>query len=74
MDLQEICIRYTMSIVEHFEKPSLFITMTCNPNWPEIVNNIGVGETANFRPDIMVRVFKFKLKALIEGLIKKYLW
>ena len=61
-----------MSIAQHFGKPSLFITMTCNPSWP--VNNIGVGETANFRPDIMVRVFKFKLKALIEGLIKKYLW
>ena len=32
-----------MSIVQHFGKPSLFITMTCNPRWPEIVNNIGVG-------------------------------
>ena len=24
-----------MSIVQHFGKPSLFITMTCNPQWPE---------------------------------------
>ena len=31
----------------------------------------GVGESANFRPDIMVRVFKSKLKALIEGLMQK---
>ena len=54
MDLQEICNRHAMSIVQHFGKSSLFITMTCNPNWPEIVNNIGVGETANLRPDIMV--------------------
>ena len=43
----------------------------CNPSWPEIVNNIGVGETANFRPDIMVRVLKYILKALIEGLMQK---
>jgi hypothetical protein len=60
-----------MSIVQHFGKPSLFITMTCNPSWPEIVSNIGVGESANFRPDIVVRVFKSKLKALIEGLTLK---
>ena len=58
----------------HFGKPSLFITMTWNPSWPERVNNIGVGETANFRPDIIVRVFKSKLKALIEGLTQKNLW
>lgn len=59
-----------MSIVQHFGKPSLFITMTCNPRWPEIVNNIGVGEAPNFRPDIIVRVFKSKLKSFIEGLIQ----
>jgi hypothetical protein len=35
------------------------------------VGNIGVGESANFRPDIVVRVFKSKLKALIEGLTLK---
>lgn len=33
-----------MSIVQHFGKPSLFITMTCNPNWPEIKNNLNSGE------------------------------
>ena len=41
------------------------------PSWPEIVSNIGIGESANFRPDIVVRVFKSKLKALIEGLTLK---
>ena len=56
-----------MSIVQHFGKPSLFITIICNPSWQEI----GVGETANFRPDIMVRIFISKLKAIIEGLIQK---
>jgi hypothetical protein len=54
-----------ISIV-HFGKPSLFITLNNNRGWPEIVNNIGVGETDNFIPDIRVRLFKFKLKALIE--------
>lgn len=46
-----------MSIVQHFGKPSLFITMACNPNRLEIVTNSGVGESA----DIVLRVFKYKL-------------
>lgn len=58
-----------MSIVQHFGKPSLFITMTCNPNWPEIVNNIdNEREKSNFRTDIVVRVFKLKLKELIHSI------
>lgn len=60
-----------MSIVRQFGKPSLFVTMTCNPNWPEIVNSIGPNCKANFRPDITVRVFMSKLRELIDGIIKK---
>lgn len=60
-----------MSIVQHFGKPSLFITMTCNPKWVEIVNSIHDTEHAHFRPDITVRVFRCKLKELIECIIKK---
>lgn len=58
-----------MSIVQHFGKPSLFITMTCNPQWAEIVNN--VNEFGNFRPDIIVRVFKIKLKELFDVIVRK---
>lgn len=49
-----------MSVVQHFGKPSLFITMTCNPNWPEIKNSLLPSQSANFRPEIIVRVFKCK--------------
>lgn len=62
-----------MSIVQHFGKPSLFITMTCNPRWPEIVESINPCN-ANFRPDIVVRVFKCKLKELIDLLCKKQIF
>lgn len=58
-----------LPIVQNFGKLSLFITMTCNPSRLEIVNNIGVDETANFGPDIIVHVFKSKLKTLIKGLM-----
>ena len=55
-----------MSIVQHFGKPSLFITMSCNPNWPEIKNNLPLSKASNFRPDIVVRVLKNRLNELIN--------
>ena len=45
-----------MSILQHFGRPTSLITLTCNTSCLEIVNNVGVGESANCRSDIMVRV------------------
>lgn len=63
-----------MAIVQKFGKPSLFITMTCNPKWPEIANNLAPGESSQYRPDIVVRVFHSKLKCLMESIIKKQIF
>lgn len=60
-----------MCIVRQFGKPSLFITMTCNPQWPEIIDNIDDIEAANFRPEIIIRVFKVKLKESINVIVNK---
>jgi hypothetical protein len=59
-----------MAIVRRFGKPSLFITFTCNPKWPEIQRNLMPGNTALDEPDLVDRVFAIKLKELME-LIKK---
>eukprot|EP00889_Picochlorum_renovo_P006425 jgi/Picre1/33455/NNA_008779.t1 len=53
-----------------FGNPSLFITMTCNPNWPEIQREIRRGQAAQDRPDIVSRVFHAKLRQLKDELIK----
>ena len=45
-----------MAIVVRFGKPDLFITMTCNPNWPEIHDNLLPGQQACDRPDLVARV------------------
>ncbi|POM80921.1 Helitron helicase-like protein [Phytophthora palmivora] len=42
--------------------------MTCNPNWPEIKENLRPGEKASDRPDIVARVFMQKLKTLNKDL------
>ena len=60
-----------MAIVRKFGKPTLFITMTCNPEWPEIKNSLHPGESAFDRPDIVTRVFKLKNDLLIDYIVRK---
>ncbi|SGY19929.1 BQ5605_C017g08389 [Microbotryum silenes-dioicae] len=58
-----------MAIVRVFGAPDIFITMTCNPAWSEIVNALLPGQTASDRPDIVTRVFHGKLKALLADVL-----
>lgn len=57
-----------MAIIREKGNPDLFITITCNPNWPEIQRSLLEGQTASDRPDIVARVFNAKLKAIIDDL------
>jgi Helitron helicase-like domain at N-terminus len=51
-----------MAIVNKFGQPDLFITMTCNPAWSEIMAQLKPGQTAYDRPDVIVRVFELKMQ------------
>ena len=57
-----------MAIVRHYGKPDLFITFTCNPQWPEITKCLFQNQTSADRPDIVARVFKLKLKSLLHDI------
>lgn len=59
-----------MAIVQKSGKPDLFITMTANPSWPEIASNLRPGETGANHPDLTTRVFRLKLRALMDDLVK----
>jgi hypothetical protein len=61
----------SMAIVRHFGKPSFFVTVTCNPKWPEIQAELLPGQNASDRPDIVARVYNMKLKLILEDLIKQ---
>ncbi|XP_074099928.1 uncharacterized protein LOC141528005 [Cotesia typhae] len=63
-----------MAIVRKFRKPDLFITMTCNPKWREISENLLPGQTASDRPDLVARVFCIKKDILIKMIIKDNLF
>ena len=61
----------SMAICRKIAAPSLFITMTCNPKWPEIVDSLPPGHTAENRPDIVARVFRIKCSELMNELTKE---
>lgn len=64
------CYQDSMAIARDRGPPSLFITMTCNPKWPEITSELKPGETTDDRPDIVDRVFRIKLAALLDEVVK----
>jgi hypothetical protein len=37
---------YAMVLVWKYDKPDIFLTMTCNPNWDEITQNLYSGQSA----------------------------
>ena len=63
-----------MAIVQKFGKPTLFITMTCNPEWREIQEALNPGETPFDRPDICTRVFKLKNDEMLDDIEKKQIF
>ncbi|CAL5441876.1 unnamed protein product [Camellia sinensis] len=59
-----------MALVQRFGKPDIFLTMTCNPAWPEIKAELGPNEEAQNRPDLTSRVFRAKMEQLKDDIIK----
>ena len=68
----------SMAIARHCGKPDIFLTMTANPSWPEIDDNLFTydddpdqprkRQTASDRPDIVARVFAQKIKAMLKDI------
>jgi hypothetical protein len=71
-----------MAIVRRLGVPDLFITFTCNPDWPEIKDNLGEKQDSWEAVDLIVRVFQQKLKELLHdiqhksvlGVVKGIIW
>ncbi|GIQ86919.1 hypothetical protein KIPB_008859 [Kipferlia bialata] len=62
-----------MAIVRKYHRPDIFLTATCNPQWREIVDECRRSGTvpAN-RPDLCARVFRLKLKEILDDIRKKH--
>ena len=59
-----------LTLTSRFRRPDLFITMTANPKWSDIQDQLPTGFSRQSRPDIVNRVVHQKKKKLIK-LIEK---
>lgn len=59
-----------MAYVRQYGRPDLFITFTCNPQWVEIKRALMPGQSPMDRHDIIARVFRQKLKSLMDFIVK----
>lgn len=59
-----------LTLCRTYGKPTLYLTMTTNPNWKEIKDRLGPGQEAADIPHIVVRVFHKKMRRMIK-LLKK---
>ncbi len=48
-------------LVSEYGCPHVFLTLTCNPEWPKIQSQLINGQTTFNRPDVTVPVFKPRL-------------
>jgi hypothetical protein len=53
-----------MALVRKYGKPDIFLTMTCNPNWDGIKNELYLGQCMQDHLDLVARVFRAKLEEL----------
>jgi hypothetical protein len=58
----------SLAIAAAYGNPTFFITMTCNPDWPEIQSQLRPGQDYTDVPVVVVRVFKRKLSLLLQAL------
>ncbi|XP_029172378.1 uncharacterized protein LOC114941527 [Nylanderia fulva] len=58
-----------MAIVRKYGKPDIFITMTCNPNWREIKENLLPNQQPADRPDICARNCKISNSEIVDKFI-----
>ncbi|GFY32140.1 helitron_like_N domain-containing protein [Trichonephila clavipes] len=63
-----------MTYVRAYGRPDLFVTFTCNPTWNEIKELLLVGQSSSDRHDITARVFKQKLKCLMDFIINHHVF
>jgi len=62
------CLQDALTLARFHKKIDLFITVTCNPNWPEITRELLPGQTAADHPDLCARVFDMKKEAIINDI------
>ena len=56
----------SICLVTHFSKPNLFMTFTANFKWEKVTAALFTDQTVVNKPNIIVKIFRAKLKDLIS--------
>ena len=62
----------SLALAREYGKPSLFVTVTTNPNWPEILEMLEPGQKALDIPVVVARVFHARLMNMISWMRKNF--
>ncbi|XP_075088360.1 uncharacterized protein LOC142170362 [Nicotiana tabacum] len=60
-----------IALVQYFGKPDIFLTMTCNPAWPETKEHLLATDETQNRPDLVSRVFRAKVEKMKTDILKR---
>jgi hypothetical protein len=65
------CFQDGLALARYFNRIDIFMTVTCNPKWPEIISELRLGQTTADRPDLVARVFGMKKDAIVDIVYKQ---
>ena len=58
-------VQDSLALARGMGKPTFFLTLTCNPKWPDIVDSLEDGKNAFKRPDLCARLLRAKLLHIV---------
>jgi len=58
-----------MTLCQVYGKPDLFLTITCNPNWPDIGHNLLAEKSPTNNPDFITRLLKLDLHEILRDIL-----
>ena len=60
-----------LAAIRKLGRPTFFVTVSCNPNWPDVRNVLLPGQKRVDRPDILARVFARKKEEIIRRITRE---
>lgn len=60
-----------IALLQNFDKPDIFIIMTCNSSWSEIKDHLLLTDEAQNRPNLVSRMLRAKIKELKTNILKR---
>ncbi|CAJ0964349.1 unnamed protein product [Ranitomeya imitator] len=67
-------IRSPRAMQQNYQDAMTIVRKFGKPDWKEITENLEPWQRSEFRPDLVAQVFKFKLKAVLNEILRKHIF